>query len=318
MADSAVQTLLAAFEKNSDARMEGELRPLSVPLDSRVYHYTDAQGLKGILETDAIWLTERVHLNDPTEVAYGLRFAQDWCEKQVDSDHPLTRVLFGQFTRGVAQVLERIAAYIGSFSLREDILSQWCRYADDGRGFCLEFSPGFLGSQWNTHSDPGRVFAYLVNYSGDELKARQESCLARALEYIRRPEVERALVQEPLRREILVGMHTLISYELLWNTMQFKHHAYVDEREARVLLTGDARPVRSHAIHRTRVRRSEVVSYVELPFSPSIRSSGVLRRLIVGPASSRETHLSARALLQSVGLDHVETIQCDIPYRSTR
>jgi hypothetical protein len=318
MPDQGVDEILAAFESDGDARMDGELRPVAVPSDSPVYHYTNARGLKGIVDKDAIWLTERVHVNDPTELAYGLGFAIEWCDRQVDNDDLVTRVFFKQFRRGVDQLLDPVAAYVGSFSLRADILSQWCRYADDGRGFCLEFSPGFLGTQWNSHSDPGRVLAYLVDYRDDEIKRRQESCLERAREYIKRPEVVAALAHEPSRRELVVGMQALISYELLWNTLQFKHRAYGEEHEARVLLTGDAIPVRASAMHKTRVRGDEIVSYIELPFSPSIRSSGALRRLIVGPAASRETDLSVKTFLQSAGIDRVEVIRCDIPYRSTR
>jgi hypothetical protein len=82
MSATDVREILATFSKECDARMDGDLRQSPVPANSSVYHYTDAHGLKGIVEKDAIWLTNRVHLNDPTELAYGLGFAIDWCEKQ--------------------------------------------------------------------------------------------------------------------------------------------------------------------------------------------------------------------------------------------
>jgi hypothetical protein len=157
-----------------------------------------------------------------------------------------------------------------------------------------------------------------VNYREEEIKVRQESCLARARDYIRRPDVSKALSQATLRKELVVGMHALISYELLWNTLQFKHHAYSEECEARVLLTGDAPNVSSSTIHKTRVRKNELVSYIQLPFAPSIRSSGRLQRVIVGPAASNETFLSAKAFLRSAGFSGVEVRKCDIPYRATR
>lgn len=91
---------------------------------------------------------------------------------------------------------------------------------------------------------------------------------------MQRPEIPRAISQEPSRKAFVTGMLSAISYELIWNALQFKHKAYGDEREARILLTGDSLRLRATPLHRTRVRRNELVSYVELPFSPSIRTAG--------------------------------------------
>jgi len=33
-----------------------------------LYHYTDANGLKGIIENDEIWFTDYRYLNDPSEL----------------------------------------------------------------------------------------------------------------------------------------------------------------------------------------------------------------------------------------------------------
>lgn len=312
------QEILRVFSDASDARMDGELQPLPVPKACAAYHYTDAAGLKGIIEKDAIWLTERVHLNDPTELTYGLKFALDWCDKQLETGDRLGSTFFGLLRRGLDSIPPVIAAYVSSFSLAYDVLSQWCRYSDDGRGFCLEFSPDFLENQRTDYSGPGGLYAYVVDYRESEIKDRQESCLARAHEYMKRPDIKRAVSQEHSPREFIVGMQNAITYELIWNALQFKHPAYSDEREVRILLTGDPANLRTCAMHKTRVRRNELVSYVEFPFSPSILTAGLLRRVIVGPAASRESVASAEALLQSAHLGQVEVIQSSIPYRSMR
>jgi hypothetical protein len=105
-----------------------------------IFHYTDAGGFKGIIENDNIWLTERTHLNDPTELAYGLKYALDRCDQHVDVNDRLARVFFGSFQDGLARTLNAVGAYVTSFSLGGNVLSQWRRYADDGRGFCLELN----------------------------------------------------------------------------------------------------------------------------------------------------------------------------------
>ena len=82
-----------------------------------------------------------------------------------------------------------------------------------------------------------------------------------------------------------MGLQTLISYELLWTALQFQHNAYAEQRESRVLLAGEAAAVRSSDTHKTRAKDDESVSYVDIPFAPSLRSTGLLKCVIVGPAS---------------------------------
>ena len=68
--------------------------------------------------------------DDPTELAYGLKYALDWCDKHLNSEDRLARVFFGSFKDGLPKALTAVAAYVSSFSLGGDVLSQWCRYAD--------------------------------------------------------------------------------------------------------------------------------------------------------------------------------------------
>jgi hypothetical protein len=157
-----------------------------------------------------------------------------------------------------------------------------------------------------------------VNYDGGDIKSRQQASLTRAYEFFSDRSVIRAVSRQPSPKEFVVGMQTIVTHELIWNALQFKHPAYDDEREARLLLTGDPTLIRSSQIHKARVRKSELVSYVELPFAPSIRSENLLRRVIVGPAASKESEVSAKAFLQSIGLHNVEVVQSEIPYRSMR
>ncbi|MEU6190491.1 hypothetical protein [Nocardia sp. NPDC047038] len=40
--------------------------------DKQLYHYTDINGLKGILDSGEIWLTHMAYLNDSQEFEYGI------------------------------------------------------------------------------------------------------------------------------------------------------------------------------------------------------------------------------------------------------
>jgi len=319
MTDERVQGILAEFETSLQQRTGGLGQQNAIPVASTLFHYTDAAGLKGILEKDCLWLTDRIHLNDPSEIAYGMKFALDWCAENVKTTDRLIRLFFGAFGTGLPAVLERHGFYVSSFSLAGDVLSQWCRYADDGKGYCLEFSPGYLNSGWKTTQG---LVTFSMSYNEVDIKLRQERCLSDAVAYVRKEEVFNTVAQAILssgpdaQKEFVVGMQERITSELLWNAVQFKHPAYQDEREARVLVTGELDALQSSKMHRTRPRGSELVSYIELPFSPSVLDAGVLRRIRVGPAASAESVKSARALLRSVGLPSVEVIKSEIPYRA--
>jgi Protein of unknown function (DUF2971) len=311
--DERTERILKDFEASIDARTKDLGKRNTVPDTAPVFHYTNAAGLKGILEKDAIWLTDRIHLNDPSELAYGMKFALDWCAEKAKGGDRLTQLFFETLGTGLPTVLEQHGFYVSSFSLDGDLLSQWCRYADDGRGFCLEFYPGFLNSGWKT---TGGLVTFSISYDEEDIKRRQEKCLADALQYLRNAEVFRTVSQAASSRQFVVGMQQRITSELLWNAIQFKHTAYRDELEARVLITGDLAELQSSSLHRTRPRGSELVSYFELPFTPSIRGPDVLKGVRIGPAASVESVKSARALLRSAGLSHVEVTQSKIPYRS--
>lgn len=68
-------------------------------LEGIVWHYTDVQGFKGIVESEGLWATNADFLNDPTELKYGVellierlseRLAE---EKQVEEQANLKYIL---------------------------------------------------------------------------------------------------------------------------------------------------------------------------------------------------------------------------------
>jgi hypothetical protein len=61
-------TLMSADIFESKARMDGVNAPRAISSDAPLYHYTDAAGLAGMLQNKNIWLTSRLHVNDPSEV----------------------------------------------------------------------------------------------------------------------------------------------------------------------------------------------------------------------------------------------------------
>jgi hypothetical protein len=58
-----------------DAAADETIRSIGRTLDARepppiIYHYTNDAGLRGILESGKLWLTDIFNLNDPSELSH--------------------------------------------------------------------------------------------------------------------------------------------------------------------------------------------------------------------------------------------------------
>jgi hypothetical protein len=51
--------------------------PKQKPPEGFLYHYTTADGLKGIIENDELWATSAYFLNDSAEIIYGCRILKE-------------------------------------------------------------------------------------------------------------------------------------------------------------------------------------------------------------------------------------------------
>src|SRR5690242_9030712 len=69
VADQVVAELGSWWEEEAGKAEVAEA--VTAPL----YHYTDAAGLKGIIEHQQLWFTSVLHQNDPTELEHGIRLA---------------------------------------------------------------------------------------------------------------------------------------------------------------------------------------------------------------------------------------------------
>ena len=58
---------------------------------SPLYHYTDAAGLEGIVKNQQVWFTSYTHLNDPTEIKYGMSIASELLSEIGQGSDPESR-----------------------------------------------------------------------------------------------------------------------------------------------------------------------------------------------------------------------------------
>jgi hypothetical protein len=119
-------------------RLTGEFLEDGTP--DRLYHYTDGPGLAGILESGSFRLTDIFDLNDPTEVRHGIEQAGRILAAQARRGHPAAKLFTEKFRRGLREGITELAQmFVACFTTDGDELGQWRAYADNGRGFALEF-----------------------------------------------------------------------------------------------------------------------------------------------------------------------------------
>ena len=116
-------------------------------MDDLVYHYTDGNGLKGILESGELWCTHIAFLNDSREyLATVDLYRESLAQLSID---PFRDIDVRTLARLAIQLLdERFASatiagilptFVASFSTEPDDLAQWRAYGGTGPRFCIAF-----------------------------------------------------------------------------------------------------------------------------------------------------------------------------------
>lgn len=144
---SAVDLANKALNKILAFNIEREFGPKKGPLKGALYHYSTADGLKGIIEKNELWASSAYFLNDSTEITYGCGLVAEvlgnWILKNPRPETSLAldfaqklRQWFGEeLLKG--NVIEPI--YLACFCEDDNLLSQWRTYGQSG-GYSLGFA----------------------------------------------------------------------------------------------------------------------------------------------------------------------------------
>ena len=108
-----------------------------------LYHYTDLEGVEGILLSKSLWMSKFTASNDISEITLAISQFQNFVESRVsalDADE-------ASFLHEAATQLDgfrRTNICLASFCEQPDLLSQWRSYGNDGRGIALGFDTRVL------------------------------------------------------------------------------------------------------------------------------------------------------------------------------
>jgi hypothetical protein len=286
-------------------------------IDHPLYHYTGAVGLKGVLDTQQLWFTDYRHLNDPSELRFGvgrvheaLHAAGEGADDRVSYFLRFAADLFSP------ENLDALAFFVASFSRARNDLGQWRAYADNGRGFAIGFAPRKFEARPDLSASPEEnAFLCRVHYDAEAAVGRIRLGIDQAASIFR----DTANANADLLRDRAVGLpfvdllaKRLIASWLVWCALTTKHPAYAREEEVRLIIMGTV--PRLLAVTQTRTRAGEIVPYIAHPWA--IQQPDDLAEIVIGPAAPPDTERSLRTLLATRGLQGVKVERSDIPYRA--
>src|SRR6266496_2487783 len=139
---SAVASAQAVFKQIST--IYGHQYSFEPPPDTILFHYTSAEGLKGIIESNELWATA-YYLNDAAEMFYGYNVLKEvldqWLSKNSRSEDSITLGLARQLRSSFGDLFEKRLLkpiYLTCFCEEDNLLSQWRAYGQSG-GYSIGF-----------------------------------------------------------------------------------------------------------------------------------------------------------------------------------
>lgn len=234
-----------------------------------LYHYTDLNGLIGIITNADLWLTHSRYSNDDQELTHGGDVAKSMIG-EARGKVPLPGADWTQYLDEVERLVDEPsdeAVYVSCFCKADNLLSQWRGYAANGTGVSIKFAPiGFAALTGAGSPHGGLMRLWKVFYKPDQQQKIMRDAIAFAYQH---------------NSNDLVGTRARRAADAIgFFVPTFKNEAFSDEREWRLIFTPPAecsvKPrFRPPVGCWFRITVSETCRLTQRPmFHPSCRSPG--------------------------------------------
>lgn len=251
-------------------------------MPSYLYHYTTGAGLVGIFDTNKIWASNVLYMNDRMEVLLGVHMAHKIIEeKRESSDSQEVKDFLGKMIHVLDPSKWLFDFYVACFSEKDDDLGQWRGYGEMGSGYNLGIFPEELERGAGVGIKPN-VGLRKVIYDEQQQKNTIAAAVDKACEFLER-EMGRGLISLGL---VELRLEQNLFQLLLEFAVCFKDKAFKDEGEWRLIHKvvsvnwearrqwregGDQKPPSDQDVRNVKFRGvgGRILPYVELDFSSS-------------------------------------------------
>ena len=270
----------------------------------RLCHYTSLDGAIGIIRGGDLWLTNSRYSNDDEELDHGHRLV-DAVLDELESEAAGDTVRLDWLRR----LGDRLRAargdqvYICCFCEKDNLLSQWRGYAENGGGVSLEFDPVGFTAVAGPDSLHGLMRLWKVFYDRDQQRKIIRDCV----DYPYWPSAD-----EEARIRFVVD-----AIQFFMPT--FKNGDFREEQERRLIFTPYPAALPQP---RFRTRRGLLVPYYSLrelsgQDAPGSGFKLPISGVLIGPGPHRALNVeSTRMMLAQQGYGDVPVQASTTPYRS--
>jgi hypothetical protein len=299
---------------------------LSQEPPEHIYHYTRADGLKGIIQRKALWASAAYYLNDTSEVEYGCQMAADAIDETLANTKcrlvsSALRHVSGTL-RGESEAQTRAQTiFVSCFCEQDNLLSQWRAYGRAG-GYSISFKSV---RTLDLRPKFGSLSTALVKvlYDRDDQKGRVKNLIDKAVELLTDPAITSGTLNGPWTNDIERPIGEFLSQMFMSVITSFKSPAFSEELEWRLI----ARPfslsfstlrqdtlAEIRRIVEFRTAQQGLVPYIELGPSANVQMAGIIDGVRFGPsANPRLVQSATRLLLDSENFQSANVVGSDIP-----
>ncbi len=275
------------------------------PQDLRtIYHYTDLNGLRGIVDCHDLWLTHSRYSNDEEELTHGVQIVKRVIEEELALAGPddVDRQNYLKDLRSSFEVPNPADVYVCCFCERDDLLSQWRSYSANGTGVSIGFDTSLF--YYITGPDSpgsGLVRLWKVFYKEDT----QSNIVRNAINHYW---FKAGL---PLQERVKQAVDTIQFF-----IPTFKNADFEEEKEMRLIFTPFPNcPTKPQF----RVSRGMLIPYYSLKelYGSAIGSwNPPISEVRVGPSINKRLNVeSTKMLLARAGYISVKVDSSNTPYR---
>jgi hypothetical protein len=278
----AFMSAIRRFGRASRVRLEKTQKSNAVT--ATLYHYTDREALKGIVEKQQFWFTHYQHLNDDTELEFGMNAAKAVLA-EIGARIPKAK-LFCEMVDDLfsnENMRSTFGFYIASFSRNRDDPHQWKNYAQGGEGFAIGLGPQLFGVDEKPNRKPHEnIFVSPVHYGAAAARIQHLPAIESAAR-ISAETVERRVKAMnginrwciPFFREMA---NSLIAGELILNSLIVKNSGWAPEHEVRLVIFGEVEKLKPSVL--ARPRGTKTVPYIKSDMP--IQQPGNIVEIVIG------------------------------------
>ncbi|MFP2249460.1 DUF2971 domain-containing protein [Enterobacter ludwigii] len=267
----------------------------------KIYHYTDLNGLKGILENNSLWATNYAFLNDSQEIKHGINCiinALDNIHGKIKNEHI-------ELVKNTVQFFKEVTskhAYNISFCLKPDLLSMWRGYGQ-AQKVCLEFDSNELFEAIDT-SDK-------VIYDRNVIYTEENSTIE-AIDGIVEFFNNEKVIEDITKSDLDELYHAITLAQLLPPFFKVKH--FEEELEYRFVIYTQNK----NQDVKIRVGNKGIIPYIELKMNKHGPHGGKLplKKIMIGPGQNIEELINGIEIMLDVyKYNKVDITTSKVPFK---